>query len=90
MTACLTYLEAASTGLASCLRAPSVDFPSEFVLNCCFEGFELGWFAEGVFAPFMAEDWADIVDSVRGTDRRLGVGMLELARATRTTECLIT
>jgi hypothetical protein len=43
-----------------------------------------------VFAPFMAEDWADIVDSVRGTDRRLGVGMLELARATRTTECLIT
>ena len=51
----LRYLEAASTGLASCLRAPSNVFPSEFVLNCCLEEFELDWFAEDVFAPFMAE-----------------------------------
>lgn len=40
--ACSTYLEAASTGLAACLRAPSKVFAKEFVFNCCFEGFEFG------------------------------------------------
>ena len=54
--ACLTYLEAGSTGLASCLRGPSNDFPSELVLNCCFDEFEFGWLVADVFVPFMAED----------------------------------
>lgn len=56
IAACLTYLEAESTGLESCLREPSNDFPSEFVLNCCFEEFEFGWLAANVLVPFMAED----------------------------------
>lgn len=56
IVACLTYLEAESTGLASCLRGPSNDFPSEFALNCCFDEFEFGWLAADVFVPFMAED----------------------------------
>lgn len=51
------YLEAASTGLAACLRAPSNDFPAEFVLSCCLEAAE----AEDLAPPLMAEDWADIV-----------------------------
>lgn len=50
-----TYLEAASTGLAACLRAPSRDFAKELVFSCCFEEFEMGWEAEDVEAPFMVE-----------------------------------
>ena len=50
-----TYLEAASTGLAACLRALSRVFPTEFVFNGCFEGFEAAWGAGDLEAPFVVE-----------------------------------